>query len=78
MWRDCASLMDARETPLVETCACTNGRKTFPEKNTLSSHYVTSMSIKRDDAMSALTQEHEIKSGLEDEEKKLKRKEESL
>ena len=34
MWRDCASLMDARETPLVETCACTNGRKTFPEKKT--------------------------------------------
>ena len=54
------------------------GEKTFPEKNTLRSHYVTSRSIKRDDARSALTQEHERKSGLEDEENKPKRKEASL
>ena len=53
-------------------------RRRFQKKNTLSSHYVTSMSIKRDDARSALTTEHERKSGLKDEENKPKRKEGSL
>ena len=47
-------------------------------KKSLSSHYVTSMSIKRDDAGSPLTTERERKSGLEDEENKPKRKEGSL